>query len=267
MKRKTIKVKNRNVYIDIYKYENNRIALKARTKEEPYADITKNLPNIPMLDYNEVFINSECDIDNFKNRLIEEGIIQEIIKTIPYNYGAYDLARINIKKLEEYDPTGYSKYIETERIPYDKYTREEMSKIAKEDGYLIVQTSNYDSYIINKNDVADFIMQESEKNGYSVDINMYIPKNNGRLLLLSTCGCFLDKINQDFRNEIIDRLVELQTTDTKPRDAKVFANEIFLEMSLEEIGQNKELTAQYDKFYKKYFEPQEMEDLEELEAE
>ena len=40
-----------------------------------------------------------------------------------------------------------------------------------------------------------------------------------------------------------------------------------LEMSLEEIGQNKELTAQYDKFYKKYFEPQEMEDSEELEAE
>ena len=142
-----------------------------------------------------------------------------------------------------------------------------MSKIAKEDGYLIVQTSNYDSYIINKNDVADFIMQESEKNGYSVDINMYIPKNKGRLLLLSTCGCFLDKINQNFRNEIIDRLVELQTTDTKPRDVKVFDNEIFLEMSLEEIGQNKELTAQYDKFYKKYFEPQEMEDSEELEAE
>ena len=150
---------------------------------------------------------------------------------------------------------------------YELYTREEMSKIAKEDGYLIVQTSNYDSYIINKNDVADFIMQESEKNGYSVDINMYIPKNKGRLLLLSTCGCFLDKINQNFRNEIIDRLVELQTTDTKPRDVKVLDNEIFLEMSLEEIGQNKELTAQYDKFYKKYFEPQEMEDSEELEAE
>lgn len=266
MERKTIKVKDKDVYIDIYKYTNNRIALKARTEEEPYADITINLPDVVMLDYNEVFISPQCEIDDFQGKLIVDGIIQEVIKTIPYNYGTYNMVRLDIKKLEEYDPTGFVKYIDTEKIPYNKYTREEMSKIAKEEGYLLVQTSNYDSYIIRKKDVADFIMQESERMGHSVDINMYALRKNEKIPLLSTCGCFLDKINQNFRSEIINRLVELQTTDAKPKDVKVFDDEVFFEMSLEELGQNKEGTAQYEKFYKQYFETQEMEDSEEMEA-
>lgn len=149
---------------------------------------------------------------------------------------------------------------------YQLYTREEMSKIAKEEGFLFVETSNGDNYEIRKQDVADFIMLEADRCGYTVDINMYVPNPNIENVFVSTFGCFLNKINQKFREEIIQRLVELQTTNIKPTKVKVFDNDIFLQMSLEELGEEEGKTLMYDKFYKKYYQHQ-LEQTEELEAE
>lgn len=150
---------------------------------------------------------------------------------------------------------------------YELYTREEMSEIAKKEGFLFVITSNDDKYEIRKSDVADFIVLEAERCYQDVDIEMYVPNPDIQEPFVSTYGYFLNRINQKFREEIIKRLVELQTTDIKPNKVKVFDNNIFHEMSLEELGEEEGKTLQYDKFYKKYFEPQEMEDSEELEAE
>ena len=46
---------------------------------------------------------------------------------------------------------------------YELYTREEMSEIAKKEGFLFVITSNNDKYEIRKSDVADFIVLEAER--------------------------------------------------------------------------------------------------------
>lgn len=150
---------------------------------------------------------------------------------------------------------------------YKVYTREEMSKIAKEEGFLFVETSNGDNYEIRKGDVADFIILETNRCGHSVDMNIYVPNPNIEEPFISTFGCFLNRINQKFREEIIERLVKLQTGNIKPKSVKVFDNDIFSQMSIEELGEKDGCSLQYDKFYKKYYQQQELQELEELEAE
>lgn len=150
---------------------------------------------------------------------------------------------------------------------YELYTREEMSEIAKKEGFLFVITSNNDKYEIRKSDVADFIVLEAERCYQDVDIEMYVPNPDIQEPFVSTYGYFLNRINQKFREEIIKRLVELQTTDIKPKKVKVFDNDIFHEMSLEELGEEEGKTLQYDKFYKKYYQQHKIEKSEELEAE
>lgn len=150
---------------------------------------------------------------------------------------------------------------------YELYTREEMSEIAKKEGFLFVITSNNDKYEIRKSDVADFIVLEAERCRHHVDIEMYVPNPDIQEPFVSTYGYFLNRINQKFREEIIKRLVELQTTDIKPNKVKVFDNDIFNEMSLEELGEEEGKTLQYYKFYKKYYQQHKIEESEELEAE
>lgn len=150
---------------------------------------------------------------------------------------------------------------------YELYTREEMSEIAKKEGFLFVITSNNYKYEIRKSDVADFIVLEAERCYQDVDIEMYVPNPDIQEPFASTYGYFLNRINQKFREEIIKRLVELQTTDIKPNKVKVFDNDIFNEMSLEELGEEEGKTLQYDKFYKKYYQQHKIEESEELEAE
>lgn len=150
---------------------------------------------------------------------------------------------------------------------YELYTREEMSEIANKEGFLFVETSNGDNYEIRKSDVADFIVLEAERCGHAVDIKMYVPNYEIEEPFVSTYGCFLNKINPTFREKIIERLIKLQTTNTKPRKVKVFDNGIFEKMTLEELGEKEGKTLQYDKFYKKYYQQHKIENIDELEVE
>ena len=140
---------------------------------------------------------------------------------------------------------------------YKKYTRKEMSDIAKNEGFVFAETSLGENYIIKKNDICDFIMQESEKQGYAVNIKMYVPNPYIEEPFVTTIGGFLDKINQNYRKEIIDKLISLQTYRIKAKRVKVFDNDIFCKMSLEELGEQKGKTIQFDKFFKKYYEAEE----------
>ena len=150
---------------------------------------------------------------------------------------------------------------------YELYTREEMSEIAKKEGFLFVETSNGDNYEIRKSDVADFIVLEAKRCGYAVDKKMYVPNCYIEEPFVSTYGYFLNRVNQSFREEIIERLIKLQTTNITPRKVKVFDNDIFEKMTLQELGEEEGKTLQYDKFYKKYYQQAKIENEEELEAE
>ena len=258
MKQKTINFKGEKIYLKIGRYINERIGILADcTSGEAYCDVTINLPELKIFSYNEVFINAECKSSGLENKLMEIGIIKDVVQEVQYNYGRYDLVRIDLEKLKEYDPKGFEKYIDKQQIPYSQYTREEMSDIAKNEGFVFVETSKGDNYIIKKSDICDFIMQETKRQGHYVDIKMYVPNPNIKTPFLTTMGYFLDKINKNYRKEIIERLTKLQTEELEPKDVKVFDNETFSKMSLEELGEEKGKTLQFDKFFKKYYDNEE----------
>ena len=133
-------------------------------------------------------------------------------------------------------------------IKYEKYTKNELLEILKKDGILFVETNLGDKYIINKNDLSDFIILEDQRTGHTAEISFFMPGITGAVI--TTYGWFLNRANPLLREEIIDRLVLLQTTDEEPRNVKIFDTDTFTNMldnnEIENDIQN------YDKLYQKY---------------
>lgn len=92
---------------------------------------------------------------------------------------------------------------------YKKYSKWKMLNIIKKMPILFVETSFNDAYVIRKKDVADFIILEAERTGHHIDMKFYMPGIDEPVI--STFGWFLDTINPLLREEIIHRLVLLQT--------------------------------------------------------
>ncbi len=133
-------------------------------------------------------------------------------------------------------------------IKYTKYTKNELLKILKEDGILFVETNLGDKYIIKKDDLADFIILEAQRTGHAVEISFFMPGING--VVMSTYGWFLNKANPVLREEIIDRLVLLQTTEKEPKKVKVFDINTFGKMlDNNEIDND---IKDYNRLYLKY---------------
>lgn len=77
---------------------NNRISLSLQNLEEYYADITINIPNI-LLQENEIILNNDlCDLAE----KFEELGLYKIVNIIPYNYGRYMIAELNMDVLNKY---------------------------------------------------------------------------------------------------------------------------------------------------------------------
>lgn len=76
----------------------------------------------------------------------------------------------------------------------------EMERFVKSSNYLLVD-DGLDEYVIHESDLLDYIVNRNE------DINVY--KSDGEFLL-STIGFFLNKIQYDYRQKIIERLIRLQ---------------------------------------------------------
>ncbi len=98
-------------YLNIGEYPyNHRLYLGLYTEEEPFDDITINLPGYSLFERDNVFINGDMSTE-VKNQLIEYGILAEYLYTINYNMGKYDCYRVDLEKLKYYNPDGYNKYI------------------------------------------------------------------------------------------------------------------------------------------------------------
>lgn len=126
---------------------------------------------------------------------------------------------------------------------YKKYTEEEMINIINNKGIYFVYTSEKDKYIISKEDLEDFIINEVNKKGHSIDIEVYPPLEDEPILV--TRGWFLDKCNKVLRGEIIEKLIKLQTFEIEAKDTKIFDN-----LSMEALEKCGDLT----KYFKKYYE-------------
>ena len=127
---------------------------------------------------------------------------------------------------------------------YRKYTKNELLEILKKDGILFVKTNLGNKCIIKKGDLADFIILETERTGHAVEMSFFMPGISG--VVMSTYGWFLNKANPVLREEMIDRLVLLQTTEKKPKKVKTFDTDIF-----ENMLDNNEI-QNYNELYGKY---------------
>jgi hypothetical protein len=138
-----------------------------------------------------------------------------------------------------------------ENKEYKKYSKEEMIDIAKNKGFYFVEASNNDYFEIAKDDLADFIVLEADRCGHDVEISIYTPYREDEPVL-TTYGCFLNRIKPKLREEIIDRLVELQMGQEKTREVKVFDNDVFMQIIDSDIKDIKQ-----EQFFKQYFEDEE----------
>ncbi len=111
--RKTLKFKGENLTLQVSQYRSNgRIAILAYTEEEPYSDITINLPEF-CLDANEGAIDSLTKSCGLEKALIKKGIIKEVYGNAKYNMGTYDIVAFDLEELRKYDPEGIKKLEES----------------------------------------------------------------------------------------------------------------------------------------------------------
>lgn len=136
------------------------------------------------------------------------------------------------------------------KIKYKKYSKREMLNIIAKDGFLFVETSLGDNYIIKLKDIADFIILEAMRTGHFTEMKFYMPGIDDPVI--TTFGWFLNKANPLLREEIIHRLVLLQTTNKKPKKVKIFNIKIFNNMSTIEKEIENGQVKNFDKFYSKY---------------
>ena len=134
---------------------------------------------------------------------------------------------------------------------YKKYTKKEMRKIIKNKGFLVIETSNEDTFAISKEDLPDFIMLESERCGHSVDMYVYVPGFNFTHIA-TIYVCFLAETNQKFRADIIERLVKLQTWEIRPRKVKIFDDKKYAQMVKKWKNFNY-YEYMFERFFKKYY--------------
>lgn len=137
-----------------------------------------------------------------------------------------------------------------EEIEYKTYNKIQMLKIIRKEGFLFVETNLGDNYIIRLKDLTDFIILEAQRTGHQAEMSFYMPGVDEPVI--TTFGWFLNKANPLLREEIIKRLVTLQTTDKKPKTIKIFDIDIFNELSPQEIGIENHQVKNFSKFYSKY---------------
>ena len=82
---------NEELYLRISKYRNNnRIYIGIETKDEPYADLTINLPDMMISSREYVFVSGDIS-EELKDFLKEKGLILDTFGTYQYNYAQGDV--------------------------------------------------------------------------------------------------------------------------------------------------------------------------------
>ena len=87
---------NEELYLRISKYRNNnRIYIGIETKDEPYADLIINLPDMMIPSREYVFVSGDIS-EELKDFLKEKGLILDTFGTYQYNYAQGDVPLCNV---------------------------------------------------------------------------------------------------------------------------------------------------------------------------
>ena len=118
------------------------------------------------------------------------------------------------------------------------YEVDEIIKLLKSKERLVYVDDGIEEAVIKYKDLPDFIVDYNEKCG-SKDIMVYDFENpNMDKPLLDTFGVFLNRCDPKVREDIIERLVLLQTGEIEVKDYKII-DEDSLNMANEKIEQEK----------------------------
>ena len=100
---------NQELYLDISSYINGRLYLSLNSIEEPYSDITINLPESTLPSNNTIFLSKDMS-NNLKSFLREKNIIGDTLYLEPCGRTEYEVAFVDFDILKEYNPEGFKEY-------------------------------------------------------------------------------------------------------------------------------------------------------------
>jgi len=115
------------------------------------------------------------------------------------------------------------------------YDENEVRKIIESKEKYVYVDDGMTEVIIKKEDIPDYIVYINRECGLT-DLKMF--DSDGQQIL-NTLGEFLDKCNLIIREEIIDRLVNLQTGEEEPKEVKTI-DEYMWEKLTNEIEEDEE---------------------------
>lgn len=109
------------------------------------------------------------------------------------------------------------------------YNQKEIERLIKSQERLVYVDDGMDEVVVRVKDLPDFIMDVANKTGHSSNLKIYDFHNPSMAPIATTIGCFLDKCEPNFRNEIIERLIKVQ------QGAKIKNYKIVDETMLEDV--------------------------------
>lgn len=122
---------------------------------------------------------------------------------------------------------------------FNQYTKEEIKKLLKDKTKLVYVDTGVDEVVARYEDLPDVIVDINEKLG-STNLKVYDFDNPSTTPILTTIGYYLDRCDKKVRDDIIDRLLELHTTDIPLKDYKLI-NEDMLDNVRDSIEQDEEM--------------------------
>ena len=111
------------------------------------------------------------------------------------------------------------------------YTEDEVEDLIRKNEHLYYLDNGIEEVMIREQDIPDAIVSLN-RNVEPMDLIFMDAQNLQYKPVLTTCGEYLDKADPKLREKIIDRLVELQTTDTKPNSFKVIDEDMYEEIQI-----------------------------------
>lgn len=115
------------------------------------------------------------------------------------------------------------------------YDENEVRKIIESKEKHVYVDDGMTEVIIKKEDIPDYIVYINRECGLT-DLKMF---DSDGSQILNTLGEFLDKCNPIIREEIIDRLVNLQTGEEEPKEVKTI-DEYMWEKLTNELEEDEE---------------------------
>ncbi len=102
------------------------------------------------------------------------------------------------------------------------YDIDEFSDLWDKDERLVFIDTGTDELVARYEDIPDIIVDMNLKLG-TIDLSIYEFSTCQKII--TTLGMYLNKCNPAVREDIIDRLIKLQTMTEKPNDYKLFTEE------------------------------------------